>query len=738
MYRMYGKEVAATDNSHMKERVRRRLCGVLVLLLTLVPALSLGVTPAAADETIFFFGHGKGHGVGMCMAGVQARAENGENWTQIIPSYYQGVGFFQTDDNRVIRVQQRNGIVVQLTLHDYLTRLQEEPDSWPAEGLNTCTVAARTYAISCIERGKHAAQGFDICSSGDCCQAYDETIDISKRPHIVASVGNTAGWIITYGGRAITAAYHGCCGGHTANIEDVWGGSAIPYLRGVQDDACINDEDRDWTVSMPWSQFTDTLSAYPDSNVGEIYGYGVEVLSPDGRVKTVRLDGSAGSKRLTGQAFAQRLGLPTNFFDIKTPNFHEYILIQNPGDTAATAKCTFMLPVGDNIEQTYTLAPHSRFTLPVQDVIMNAEVSVKVEGSAGLVAERAMYFNYQSHITGGHASAGAAAPALQWYLAEGYCGGLFDTWILLQNPNTSEALVTVKYLTRGGLAAQADYRVAPMARLSVPVDQIPGLEQAEVSAEITSDKGIVAERAMYFSYGGRDGGSCTAGTPAAATDWYLAEGYTGGQFDTYVLVMNPGTAASHVTATFMLPGGATKDLSFDVAPLSRYTVFVDGVAGLGATDVSTKIKSSSPVVAERAVYFNYGGWTDGHCSAGVSAPAATWFFAEGCAYSSFATYLLLQNPGDVAATGSAVFMLDSGQQVELLLTVGPHSRSTVCVNEVPGMSGTSFATRVQTDQPLVAERSMYYRYQGWDGGSNASGNTATSATWYFAEGYTGF
>lgn len=711
----------------------------LALLLILLTPLGMAVTPAAAaGDTIFFFGHGKGHGVGMCMAGVQARAERGETWDQIILYYYQGVRFAQTDDSRAIRVLQRNGQIGVWSLRDYLCRLQEEPDSWPAQGLNTTMVAARTYAISCIERGKHAAQGFDICSSGDCCQAFDETIDISKRPHIVAAVGGTAGWIITYGGTAITAAYHGCCGGHTANIEDVWGGSAVPYLRGVPDDACENDDDHDWTVAMPWSQMVDTLAAYPDSNVGELYGYGVEARSPDGRVKVVRLDGSAGSKRISGAGFASRMGLPTNFFNIMTPNFHEYILIQNPGDQAATAKCTFMLPVGDSFERSFDIAPHSRFTLPVQDVIMNSEVSVKVESAAGLVAERAMYFHYGGRITGGHASSGVAMPSKQWYLAEGYCGGLFDTWILLQNPDTSEALVTIKYLTRGGLAAQADYRVPPMARLSVALDRIPGLEEAEVSALISSDRVIVAERAMYFDYGGRDGGSCAAGQPASATQWYLAEGCTGGSFDSYVLVMNPEEAPSHVTATFMLPGGQQRSLQFDVPALSRYTVHLDELLGLEATDVSTKIAATSPVVAERAMYFNYRGWTDGHCSAGVSSPQRSWYFAEGCTYQYFDTYVLLQNPGDTVARGQAVFMLDNGQQVVLPLEVGAHSRSTVFVNQVPGMAGQSFATSVRTDAPLVAERSMYFRYHGWDGGSNAVGSAATSPTWYFAEGYTGF
>ena len=66
----------------------------------------------------------------------------------------------------------------------------------------------------------------------------------------------------------------------------------------------------------------------------------------------------------------------------------------------------------------------------------------------------------------------------------------------------------------------------------------PALEVAEFSADITSDQPIVAERAMYFDTNGRGGGSCAPPVGDLNQKWYFAEGYTGGNFDTWVLVMN--------------------------------------------------------------------------------------------------------------------------------------------------------------------------------------------------------
>ena len=78
-----------------------------------------------------------------------------------------------------------------------------------------------------------------------------------------------------------------------------------------------------------------------------------------------------------------------------------------------------------------------------------------------------------------------------------------------------------------------------------------------------------AERSMYFNYEGILGGSASIGVPSARNNWYLAEGYTGGDFDTWVLVQNPGTNDARVTMKFQLQGGSAPDNVFDLPAGTR-------------------------------------------------------------------------------------------------------------------------------------------------------------------------
>ena len=120
---------------------------------------------------------------------------------------------------------------------------------------------------------------------------------------------------------------------------------------------------------------------------------------------------------------------------------------------------------------------------------------------------------------------------------------------------------------------------------------------------------------MYFNYGGKAGGHNAAGVTSPANEWYLAEGYTAGEFDTYVLVQNPGGEDASVTLEFQLPPGSEADpFELDVPAGTRRTVHLDELPGLSATDVSTRVTADKPVVAERAMYFDYAGKTGGSCS----------------------------------------------------------------------------------------------------------------------------
>ncbi len=158
---------------------------------------------------------------------------------------------------------------------------------------------------------------------------------------------------------------------------------------------------------------------------------------------------------------------------------------------------------------------------------------------------------------------------------------------------------------------------------------MPGLGNVSVSTQVVCDKPIVAERAMYFNYDGNDDGHDSIGVTEPSDNWYFAEGYTGGEFDTWVLLQNPNDTAVNATLNFMLEDGSVVPYTVNIAARARYSVKVDAVAGLDCCNVSTQVTADLPVVAERAMYFSYNGKDGGHDSIGSVDPACTWYFAEG-------------------------------------------------------------------------------------------------------------
>ncbi len=273
-------------------------------------ALSSGGEVPGPNAVFVFKGYGRAHGVGLCMDGVLGRAQAGQSSTEIMNFYYTGVALGQTDESKPIRVKCRDGAVRTVPMNEYLYRLAEEPDSWPTEGLKVLFIAARTYTLNVIARGKHAASGYDICSSGDCCQAFDSNRDLSKCPNSVAAVNATAGQILTCNGAPITAAYCGSCGGHTENNEDVWGGPALPYLRGKADTFCSTSSRYCAVVELSASQLKGKLSSAGVS-VGDLKLLDLSDRTPGGRLRNVKVVGTSGTTTMRGASFAKMLGLNT-------------------------------------------------------------------------------------------------------------------------------------------------------------------------------------------------------------------------------------------------------------------------------------------------------------------------------------------------------------------------------------------------------------------------------------------
>ena len=288
-------------------------------------------------------------------------------------------------------------------------------------------------------------------------------------------------------------------------------------------------------------------------------------------------------------------------------SFDEYLCLFNPGDDQTLVNLSFQRDDGTTIAASCPLPARSRRTVKVDDIpgLEDADNSVVLTADRGFVAERAMYFDYNGVAPGGSCTLGSGVLATRWELAEGYTGGGFDEFVLIQNPGGAACTATVRFFKEGGSVVDRSYQLLPFSRHTIKVDDVPGCESASVSVQV--DGGgvpLMVERAMYFNQEYREGGHASIGARSPSTTWYFAEGYTAASFDTYLLLENPDPIlVAHVNLALVPPGIGPTDYSLKVPPRSRVTVHADEIEGFEGIEFSTIVTSDLPVVAERAVYF---------------------------------------------------------------------------------------------------------------------------------------
>ncbi len=396
------------------------------------------------------------------------------------------------------------------------------------------------------------------------------------------------------------------------------------------------------------------------------------------------------------------------------PGFDEWLCVLNPGDTASNLHFRFFLPSGEGTPMGITMLAHSRFTLSVADAVgRGQDVSVALEASAPVVAERALYYRYgPTGWAGGDCERGAAAAGTRWLFAEGTTRSGFDTWLCVANPGDVEAKLTVHYLLGVGQGANFidTYKLTPRSRFSLRVnDRVQA--DCDVSLEVSSTQPVVAERPEYFLYRGAwEGGHVSLGCAEPSTLRYFAEGTTRAGFEEYVCLMNPGSADAMANLTFMTGGGALAPIGVKVPAGRRETVRVNDLVG-PELDVSCRISSDQPLVSERPMYFNYeGACRGGHITMGVPASATQALFAEGCTRPGFDEYICVMNPGDVAAQVQAQCMDAAGAVTVAACNVPALSRVTLRVADIAGWDKDVSVT-LTSSAAFVAERAMYFNYR---------------------------
>jgi type VII secretion-associated serine protease mycosin len=380
-----------------------------------------------------------------------------------------------------------------------------------------------------------------------------------------------------------------------------------------------------------------------------------------------------------------------------------WLLLQNPNLSPAVAKVTYVKTDGSRLTQDLPLLPESRTSIYVNQIIPDAELSMKVESDSLIFAERSCYFGHD-----GYSSTGAPAPSTNWYMAEGSTRSGFDTWILLQNPLGSPANVTLSFLTSDGKRTESKILVPPTSTRSVYVNQI--VPNSDLATIVASDQPIVAERSMYFGQGGGHGGVAAR---APSRTWYLAEGITGGGYDTWLMAMNPNQASANVKVTYMLEDGSTVEDHRVIAPGSRLSIWANDA--IPAARFGARVESDRPIVIERSTYFS--GGQGGHNVVASPTPAQEWYLPEGSTKPPFHEEIAVLNPSDHSANLVVTFMKVDGTTEVRYFAANPTSRLTLDINDL--LPDTEASVRVVSDVPVAVERAMYFA--GGRGGPSSFG-----------------
>lgn len=396
--------------------------------------------------------------------------------------------------------------------------------------------------------------------------------------------------------------------------------------------------------------------------------------------------------------------------------FDSWILLQNPGSAPTTARVTFMLEGGSTVVREVPLAPTSRTSIFANQIVPNAAFSARIDSDRPIFAERAMYAGFDGHVV-----TAIASPSRTWYFAEGSTTPPFDTWILLQNPNSSPSTARLHYLKEDGSSVVQTLTLGPNSRSSVYANQV--LPNAAFSLRVESDEAIIAERAMYRFPGNAATG--VTGTADPSPNWYFAAGlpaFRDMPVDKWLLLQNPNDMPVFATINLFDTEGQRMTFSRTLPPTSRQSIFLNQL--FSSASFGVQIDATGGIVAERSVFM---GTTDflgnrpqgAYATQGAPRLATTWVLPEGSTSPPFSETVSVLNPHDSAMTARFEFMLETGQTETLEYRIEPNRAFDLELGGRVAAGGVS--VRVTTNSPSVVERTMSWARDGSTGAHNTVG-----------------
>jgi stage II sporulation protein D len=181
--------------------------------------------------------------------------------------------------------------VATIPLEAYIARVLagEAARESPPAALEALAIAIRTYAAT--NRGRHRADGFDLCDQTHCQVVRTATASTER------AAGTTAGVVLLFKGEPASIYYSASCGGRTERPSSVWPGAIDPpFLPSRRDDACAGQPE--WEAELQLNDLQRALRAAGFS--GQLRRVRIDAHNKSGRVSRVKVDGLSPGE-LSGQ-----------------------------------------------------------------------------------------------------------------------------------------------------------------------------------------------------------------------------------------------------------------------------------------------------------------------------------------------------------------------------------------------------------------------------------------------------
>ncbi len=193
-------------------------------------------------------------------------------------------------------------IIGELDLESFIASVigSEMPLSWNEEALKAQAVTARTYAVYKKKMRRGEAYHLDKLEL-----AYRGAL--AETPQTIRIARETKGIIMVYNWNVFPSYFHSTCGGHTEDMNHIFGKSSIPPLSGVECNYCNNSKYASWNTNISKAEIEKKLR---DANVYVSNIHTVNIMDPGNgnHGSKVEITSRSGSKEMNANEFRLLIG----------------------------------------------------------------------------------------------------------------------------------------------------------------------------------------------------------------------------------------------------------------------------------------------------------------------------------------------------------------------------------------------------------------------------------------------